>query len=724
MIRSIRQRMVRADDAGAALVLALIMITVIAVVGTALLSLADTSTRTTVAMRDQAAAAYNADGAAQAAINALRKGTFNNDTSSPTFPKCFGSAATSDTLVLPNFYPGTTGSPPASAAVTCSADPNSGAAGGLVPVTGLNKPGNAILTLGTNSSEDGLYVKALNNTVPFSVHGSVISNSNIRAINGPLQSNTSITARTGCTGTIISIPAVVCNAATATTEPNYQFEPSYGSPANAIPGYQPVPSNVAASCPGKVVTFNPGYYDDAKALSDLMDGNGSCKGSVWWFKPGTYYFDFHNTENSLLSGSDVWTIKDGQLVAGTPVNSAGNPIAIPVAPVAIPKACQSPITSTTAAGVQFIFGGDSQLVMSGGADAEICGTYRTNRPPIAIYGLTTGAEITTTLTGANVLNTTTVVAAGSFANATTINQTKIETNYAAGTFASWVTTNNGNGQVGQVNVRGYAPGTAIPAGSNLLSAALRVGHRYTPLASSGKQTESLSVTVTPNSGSAFAITVPSYAGTLPAGQTDSIDIKSQLASLIHTNGFSGAAMTYQATVDQKGTEDLDGIELNFTYIAPAFRAETSLINGAANCLAATYTGGSSGQCAALTMSASYSGKFYVQGTTYMPKAVIDMTLNNIAQQVLRFGVIARSLWVKETGSISYTGPVIEVPDDSPGLGAAGTIVYLTAYVCRASPTCSASGRLGLRVKVLIKDPSGTPVAGKREMTIQSWSVQR
>jgi hypothetical protein len=50
------------------------------------------------------------------------------------------STASSDTLALPNFYPGTTGSTSASAAVTCSADPNTGAAGGLVPITGLNKP--------------------------------------------------------------------------------------------------------------------------------------------------------------------------------------------------------------------------------------------------------------------------------------------------------------------------------------------------------------------------------------------------------------------------------------------------------------------------------------------------------------------------------------------------------------------------------------------------------
>jgi hypothetical protein len=99
-------------------------------------------------------------------------------------------------------------------------------------------------------------------------------------------------------------------------------------------------------------------------------------------------------------------------------------------------------------------------------------------------------------------------------------------------------------------------------------------------------------------------------------------------------------------------------------------------------------------------------------------------LNNITQQVLRFGVIARSLSVKETGSISYNGPVIEIPDNSPGLGIGSTIIYLTVYDCPGAATCSASGRLRLRSRVLVFDPTGTPVAGSRTMNIQSWAVVR
>ena len=93
MIRAARRRLDPADDTGATLVLALILITVVALVIGALLSFADTSVRVTVALRSQAAAIYGSDGAAQAAITALRRSPFNNDTSSATYPKCFGAGA-------------------------------------------------------------------------------------------------------------------------------------------------------------------------------------------------------------------------------------------------------------------------------------------------------------------------------------------------------------------------------------------------------------------------------------------------------------------------------------------------------------------------------------------------------------------------------------------------------------------------------------------------------
>lgn len=719
MIRRIR----RSDDRGAALLLVLVVITASALSMAALLSFADTSVRTTVALRSQAANAYDADGAAGAAINALRKNGFNNDSSSTTYPKCFGNLGTSDTLVLPNFYPGSTGSARASAAVKCAPDPTSGAAGGLVQITGANKPGNAILTLGTNAAEHGIDIKALNNTTPFTVHGSVVSDSNIVVTSGSLVSNTAVTAHTGCSGTIVSVPAAACSSPIV-ADPDYKFDPYYGTPANAVPPFRTVPAATSANCPGKVMTFQPGYYDDAAALSSLMAGGGSnpCKDSVWWFTPGIYYFDFHNggNQNPFLSGTDQWLIKNGQLLAGTPVNSAGVPLAAPSSPITVPGACQNPIKSQTATGVQFIFGGDSQFQVSGSADAEICGTYRSpadGRPPIAVYGLKSGTvPVTPPANGLAATAATssqfTAPVAGTLTSGASAADSKYDT---------W-TKNGSSNQSGILTLSsGFAPTPLIPAGSIVTSAKLRIVYGASPAV------VSRSIVITPAAGGpAITKTVSNAAQAAAATQT--IDLNDTtatgLAASIRTNGFTGASMTYTSTMTATGIENVDAVLLDVSYIPPAFRAEdTTSVPG--NCLASTYSGTGSGECAVISTSTSYAGSFYIQATTYVPAAVIDLTLNNITQQVLRFGVISRSLFVKETGSITYSGPVIEVPDDSPGLGPGGTIVYLSVYVCPASATCSTStGKLRLKTRVLIYDPSGTPSPPARQISIQSWSTQR
>jgi hypothetical protein len=711
MIRAARRRLGPTDDTGAALVLALILITVVALVVGALLSFGDSSVRVTVAVRGQAAGVYGSDGAAQAAINALRRSPFNNNTSSPTYPKCFGAGATDDTLLLPNFYPGTNGGAASSAAVTCTPDPASGAAGGLVEINDDNKPGNAILTTGTNAGEDGLNIKALSSTIPFTVHGSVVSNSNIRVTNGSLESNAAVLAHTGCVGTIVSTPPPNCAAGTVIT-------PDWPSEAGGVvPTYRTVPASAAANCPGKVMTFLPGYYDDAQALSSLMDGTGPCKDSVWWFKPGTYYFDFHNTSNPLLSGSDVWTIKNGQLVAGTPVDVNGEPLVKPPSPSTIPGACQNPIKDDTPdKGVQFIFGGDSQFRVANSAGVELCANYHSDQKMIAMYGVRSGDDPTTpptattkpaTVTSADAVYAGTVTASN-LANEDTVG-------------ATWTKATALPSQTGAFTLGGYAP-TTIPAGSVLKSATLRVVYKNT----AGVAGDVRTVAFTPAGGTAITATLPATSGN--GMKTALVNVfgssTGALAAAVHSGTFTGASVSYSAKLAHVGTETIDAIQLDLGYLPPAFRGENAAIPGG-NCLTSTYTGGSAGQCAVLSTTTAYAGAFYIQGTTYVTEAVIDLALNNITSQVLRFGVVARALWVKETGSITYSGPVIEVPDNSTGYGPGGTVVYLNVYLCQAASTCSAaSGKLGLRARVLLYDPTTVPSPPARQITIQSWSVQR
>jgi hypothetical protein len=450
-------------------------------------------------------------------------------------------------------------------------------------------------------------------------------------------------------------------------------------------------------------------------LSGLMDGAGACKGSVWWFTPGTYYFDFHNQNvakptaaNPLLNSTagDTWTMKDGQLLAGRPpVDAAGN-VVPPSQPVTMPGACENPIKTTTAQGVQFIFGGDSQLAVKAG-DIEICGTYHSTRLPLAVYGVTgTSDESSTSATGVA------SITPGQF---TTVSATDIST--VNNSFATWTHTAASAAAplTGMMTLNGYTTPTTIPAGSILTAVTATVNYKNTGNASTDKRNLTINV-----GGTAF--TSPDF--TFQSGfgaHTETIDFwgngKSALATFVHANGYSSPSVGYSATVKHPGTESVDAIQVSLAFTPPAFRSEANTVSEPANCIATLNS------CAAISTATNYAGAFYIQGTTYMPLARVDLTLNNITAQVLRFGVIARSLSIKETGSISYNGPVIEIPDNSPGLGIGSTIIYLTVYDCPGVSTCSSSGRLRLRSRVLVKD-AGAPVAGNRTMYIQSWAVQR
>jgi hypothetical protein len=247
----------------------------------------------------------------------------------------------------------------------------------------------------------------------------------------------------------------------------------------------------------------------------------------------------------------------------------------------------------------------------------------------------------------------------------------------------------------------------------LTKAEVRVRHRHSDAATK----DHLTVTLTPNGGTATnAVSLDGGTGDA-AFRTDTFALDSAtggLARSVYAGTFTGAAIELKTGLDAKNdTEDVDAIQLDLTYTPPAFRAATG-------CVAATpYTGTGSTACALVSTVTNAGGQLYVQGTTYAPKAAIDITLNNAAEQVFRFGVIARTLSVKLTGSFNYPGVVIEVPDDAPGFVFS---VYLTVRVCPGAATCGSTAAAALRARVAFVDNApDKPIAGKRQVAVLSWS---
>jgi hypothetical protein len=257
----------------------------------------------------------------------------------------------------------------------------------------------------------------------------------------------------------------------------------------------------------------------------------------------------------------------------------------------------------------------------------------------------------------------------------------------------------------------------IPVGSVLKSAEVKIRHRHTDVLAA----DTFDVSLTTGGFPALTGSAVGHVGS-PSLQVVTVPLDTArtgaLAKAVNAGNYSGATINLKTSLvnsPKNDNEYLDSIQLELTFYPPTLR-------GASGCLTSgPYTGGgeAAANCSQITAVNNSGNQFYVQGTTYAPKAALDITLNNAAEQVFRFGVIARSLWIKETGSFSYTGVVIEVPDDSPGFVFS---LYLTVYLCAGGGDCATSGQPALRSKVALVDSDPTtPHAGARQVTILSWS---
>jgi len=531
--------------------------------------------------------------------------------------------------------------------------------------------------------------------------------------------NAQVIARGTCSGTVISSDAqgnVIPNNCSAPAA-LIPADPNYTQPTAGL-AYRPLPSCDT----GSTVEFSPGYYDDAVGLSTMMGGNGTCKGKTFLFQAaagggvGIYYFDFHNGDGGgLPTGGHTWTIADQTafVVGGTPRGWVPD-VSAPVIPTTFPGSCVSPLNTTTNNGVEFVFGGDSRLFLKAGS-VELCGQYSTSTPPTTLYGAKAGADVVSGPVTAKTDGTGSNPGTGpSFANPANI--TEKDTSTATATVDA---TASSTDVTASVLVEGFVPAPAVPAGSILTSAVLNVVHRDNN--ATGKTLKSLGITVTPNQSRTGAaaltgVAQPSKVLVGPSSttnHTDAIDLlaSAELANEVHTYGLAGLQVRYDATVapGNNVTENLESIQLVLTWKPPVVRGQRSTVNGAANCVGAYPSG-----CSFLQTNLNNTA-LYVQGTTYAPYAALDINLTNSTAQVFRSGLIARALSIQLTASASFSGALIEVPNDSTG--GVPLDVYFRAYI---------SGRLVGTAEATFSsaDPSSPPTPGHRNVTVVSWAVRR
>jgi len=733
-----------------------LVLTLMFVVGTgvmlgALLTYANTAINTAKATQGRHQLSADVSGAMDVAINELRKSTYADSTQPcPT--------------TVPANVPGADGKP---IRIVCLPKVGSGTSAGTVPINKVNHPGAAVLTLAPiqvapGQTEAGL-TKSDNSRLR--IKGGVYVNSNIDASGSgttcqDLQSANCTAIDVEQAGVLAKGSCLPAARVVATTAP-YTVSCSVAGTAKAsdpllkdpalltdtdLPhgtaiaaGYAQPPSTidklglqvVPTLCPpvGQAVELNPGYYDDAVALTDLTS---TCN-RAFHFAPGVYYFDFRNEEMAgIAAGSrpigwsnnvkNVWTINNGSadfyVVGGTTKDwSAGKP-------TTFPGSCVSPLTSTANnEGVQFVFGGSSRIDLQQG-QVELCGQYSLDRPALVLYGAKTGTTIQQALRA----STPTAVAPSSAFVSTPPGAELQRLSSVDGALATAPITRAASGTTtATVRLTGMDAASQIPPGSILTTAELRVTHKETTASSS----DALAVSVLPNPGRTGTAPVASTGTATISGTmtTQTTDLKNALMKEVWRNGLSNVQIDYsviaaQATVPlPKLTADLDAAQLYLAWTPPSLRGQTTAINGA-NCVGAVPPATT---CPLLQTKGVGGVSLYLQGTTYAPLATFALNLVNVNGQVMKSGIIARSLSVSVNPSTSFTQPVIEIPDET----AAGVTmeVYLVAYQCTGTATeCASSAppasgwRLVGRSTIALDSEYPVPTDGTRQVTVTNWHV--
>jgi hypothetical protein len=723
---SSRHRHAGPDD-GAALVIALAFVTGVGLLVAALLSYGSANIRASAAMRERMQTDYTVDGALQTAVNTIRTNGYDNAPGEQCFTGSGTFAYTGDTTVV------------------CTPQPGSGAAGGQTRVDERNRPSHALLALGRfdwfqandNGGESGIGQLGTNT---LRVRGDVHTNAGIAQLIScavfPLfpcarlqqdDPEATVSARRECRLTAITSPGGKDCDADLVEDPGKAGEPradSYAQPEIPTDATVFTKDNTPScnSAPGSTVSLRPGVYTDSKPLNDLTN----CTQKVIHFAPGVYFLDFRNGERgqSAAGGTDSKVFKvnnpNATIVGGTP--QGWSPGAATKPAITVPGSCVSPLTSTRAGtGVQFVLGGDSRIEVRAGT-VELCGQWRSDRPPIVIYGARSDLGATSgTGTHAEASSTTTPAFTG-------LGRLRPDDGDEFATAAF----NNGFFPSAKLTTAGFRPASAPPVGSTLRSATLTVrervratrsgllGWKFTVSLPTGSQRKDVALST--SSGSSWRTSTTDLLTT---------DLADRLAAAVADGTFTGLNVVFEANagLGVAANADVEAVGLELAWIPPrGIRGEKTPIDAADNCVGtAPYLPVLNVKCALLKTSGS-SVRLNVAGTVYAPLAAVNVGLSGSSRANFRWGVVVRSFRTDFSSWNQADESMIELPEDATG--PTELVVHLSAYrcvasaaACAAAPPPSAAWRAAGQAKVTYGAAADGTTAG-RKVDVDAWRVMR
>lgn len=658
MRMALRRRLAAAEDSGSALILALLVV----LVGSLLIGAALDFARGGLTIAPKARELRNQNnylqGAADGAINAVRSSTTYGRTDGAACPAYTAPAAAS----------GLQGATTKTFTVTCT--PKT-VVGGSSP----DQPDFAIQALG-NAAGEGINQVGGNHTLV--VDGGLYSRGRIAGgtlSNAGIEVNGSVFAEGACSNvTTTDVSGLHCGytpagGSTFGSDPQYRASITddsdlatlIGPDTAPLTGADPVPSCASPGSP--LVELQPGYY--SVTPQTLVETLTNCSGSTYHFNPGRYYFNYDTTWNPSPSAQL-------KLVGGTLASTysvGGN----------LGGACDA-----SKPGVQFVMGGNTQLVVDNASQLELCGPTPaqnfTGAPQrIVFYGLSSNAN-NNARTGpppdaASTLSASAAPTTGSGSAAFT-NPQNAQT--IDGLSASYIP-----GAKNRTGTLSFPSLQHLPKGARVSSVSIH----YMQTLVNATSSLVLKTISQPD------ITVPLLPSCPVTGCEKNItsDIVGSGATWRDINSM---VLAYSAsTSTATGSAAVDGLNLSVTYTPPALEA--------LSCSACKLVDGSG------------NNALFFHGTVYTPSAAWTVDVHNDSGNIFDRGVVVRTIDIIVSASSKQTTSPFRLPSATPQ----GRLVLFHGYI---------DGVELLRACISYVDRAGSgstaiPMAGY-QVAVRHWSV--
>jgi len=527
------------------------------------------------------------------------------------------------------------------------------------------------------------------------VDGPVYSNSPSASLPGSIAANPvtldavghTITARGLCNGTFS--PSCTSDATAAVEGTTYDTSSDWSS--QSVPTNVVSASDFAGHC-GSDNPLVPGEYKDATQLGNLATACGAA-GKILWFQPGVYYFEFPTSDPVLnLSGPGVHVV-GGQLTS-TP---------------ALPgSACKGEKgTPDQTDGVQWIFGGPSQVSVSGQASLDLCPKPTdpsSTKQEIAVFGLrhdgpTTSGSQSVVPASYSDPTSTNLKAFSNQSNALTLSD--------SGSSATYAYPSSNPKRDGAITLKSF-DFSSIPASATINSATIEVRFQST-----SRSFKELDLTLADGDGSkTIQSTTAACNNTnttnlcLGANGSGFFDQSFSLPTPLTASGLSSLTAEFDALLltgngDQSTSDktSLDGMKVTVNYTtSPAYKAQSGCVT--AHTCDFIYASGA-------------TTSMVIAGTVYAWDATVRINLPTETAVALQRGAVASTFNITAPPAGIANQIVVGLPPNQ--VTTTTTVTHTVAGDRDVVLVASIGGRPIVRTEVLFKD------TGDGSAEVKHWS---